>query len=38
MLFVCLSQIRKCLLLYEVSMLEQTTILHFEKVFKLFVI
>ncbi|XP_025201384.1 serendipity locus protein alpha [Melanaphis sacchari] len=32
MLCVCLSQIRKCLLLYEITILEQTNILNFEKV------
>ncbi|XP_027850187.2 serendipity locus protein alpha [Aphis gossypii] len=38
MLCVCLSQIRKCLLLYEISISEQTTILHFEKILSKYII
>lgn len=32
MLYVCLSQIRKCLLIHETITLEQNTELNFEKV------
>lgn len=32
MLYVCLSQIRKCLLMYETTMVDQNTIINFEKV------
>lgn len=32
MLYVCLSQIRKCLLIHETITSEQNTQLHFEKV------
>lgn len=38
MLCVCLSQIRKCLLLYETSISEQTTIQHFEKILSKYII
>ncbi|XP_060834960.1 serendipity locus protein alpha [Rhopalosiphum padi] len=38
MLYVCLSQIRKCLLLYEITISDQTTILNFEKVLSKYLI
>ncbi|XP_022181652.1 serendipity locus protein alpha [Myzus persicae] len=38
MLCVCLSQIRKCLLLYETTISEQNTVLNFEKVLSKYII
>ncbi|KAL4111826.1 hypothetical protein QTP88_015711 [Uroleucon formosanum] len=38
MLCVCLSQIRKCLLLYETTISEQNNVLNFEKVLNLYII
>ncbi|XP_029344543.1 serendipity locus protein alpha isoform X2 [Acyrthosiphon pisum] len=38
MLCVCLSQIRKCLLLYETTISEQNNVLNFEKVVSMYII
>jgi len=38
MLCVCLSQIQKCLFMYETNMLEKNTVTNFEKVCILFLL